>query len=77
MGQIRNDKLLKLIALKLKELRQQKSITQEDFYNDTSIHIARIETGKINITISTLEAICNYLNISLGEFLINIEKNNC
>ena len=75
MGQMRNDKLLKLIALQIKELRFQKNITQEDFYNDTTIHIARIETGKVNITVSTIKAICSYLNISLGEFFSKVEKN--
>jgi transcriptional regulator with XRE-family HTH domain len=76
MGQMRNDKLLRLIALKIKELRLQRNITQEDFYNDTTIHIARIETGKVNITVSTIKAICSYFNISLGEFFSKVEKNN-
>ncbi|MBC8487871.1 MAG: helix-turn-helix transcriptional regulator [Bacteroidetes bacterium] len=72
MGQIRNDKLLKLIALKIKELRAENEISQEDFYNDTNIHIARIETGKINISVSTLHSICRYFNISLSDFFMDI-----
>ena len=68
MKQIRNDKLLKLIALRIKELRSGKDISQEDFYLDTNIHIARIETAKINLSISTLNAICEYFDISLKDF---------
>ncbi len=74
MSQIKNKKLLKAIAIQLKELRKANSITQEDFYNDTNIHIARIETGNNNISISTLEVICRYFNLSLSKFFAKIEK---
>lgn len=74
MSQIKNKKLLKAIAIQLKELRKVNAITQEDFYNDTNIHIARIETGNNNVSISTLEVICKYFNISLSKFFTKIEK---
>jgi transcriptional regulator with XRE-family HTH domain len=74
MGQIKNKKLLKSIAVQLKELRLLYNITQEDFYNDTNIHIARIETGNNNVSISTLDEICQYFNISLSKFFAKIEK---
>jgi transcriptional regulator with XRE-family HTH domain len=74
MSQIKNKKLLKSIAVQLKELRLLHNITQEDFYNDTNIHIARIETGNNNISISTLDAICKYFDISLSKFFSKIEK---
>ena len=74
MSQIKNKKLLKSIAVQLKELRLLHNVTQEDFYNDTNIHIARIETGNNNISISTLDAICKYFDISLSKFFSKIEK---
>lgn len=74
MGQIKNKKLLKAIAIHLKELREARSLTQEEFYNDTNIHIARIETGRNNISISTIDAICNYFDIPLSKFFAIIEK---
>lgn len=74
MGQIKNKKLLKAIAIQLKELRESRNVTQEDFYNDTSIHIARIETGNNNISVSTLDAICKYFNIPISKFFSKIEK---
>ena len=52
--------LLLAIAKRVKQLREEKDISQEVFYIDTDIHIARIETGKLNITISTLKSICDY-----------------
>lgn len=74
MRNIRNDTLLKLIAVRIKALRMERGITQEAFFCDTQIHIARIETAKINITISTLSHICQYFNISLSEFFKEMPK---
>ena len=70
MAQLSDTQLLLQIAEKLKQLRKEKGITQETFYNDTNIHIARIERGKTNISISTLNAICNYFEITLKEFFV-------
>ncbi|MCZ2225011.1 MAG: helix-turn-helix transcriptional regulator [Chitinophagales bacterium] len=74
MKQFKNDILLQKIALRLKALREERDITQEQFYNDTNIHIARIETAKINISVSTLSQICKYFGISLFDFFKKIDK---
>jgi transcriptional regulator with XRE-family HTH domain len=66
--QIKNTELLSAVAKRLKNLRSEKSLSQEEVYNDTEIHIARIETGKFNISISTLDALCEYYSISLEKF---------
>lgn len=74
MGQIKNKLLLKAIAMQIKSLRESEGLTQEGFYNDTNIHIARIETGKNNLSISTLECICTYFNTPLSKFFLKVEK---
>ncbi len=68
MGYLRNQELLERIGLLIKQIRIEQRITQEDFYNDTNIHIGRIETGKANMTISTLEAVCKYFKTDLKTF---------
>jgi len=68
MGQIKNEALLKQIAKRLKALREAKSLSQEELYNDTAINIGRIESAKANISVSTLDALCTYFEISLEEF---------
>lgn len=68
MGQIKNDVLLEKIIAKIRRIRIEQGITHEKFYMDTNIHIGRIESEKQNITISTLDAICQYLGITLQEF---------
>lgn len=68
MGQLRNDILLKKIANRIKQLRITAGVTQEQFYNDTGIHLGRIEMAGANITVSTLETICKYFHLSLHDF---------
>jgi transcriptional regulator with XRE-family HTH domain len=65
--------LLSIIQL-IKELRKEDNITLEVFYFDTGIHLARIEQGKTNISISTLAKICAYFSISLSEFFARLEN---
>ena len=68
-----NKELLLKIAQRIKQLREEKGVSQDVFYIDTDIHIARIETGKLNITVSTLKAICEYFEISLCDFFREIK----
>jgi transcriptional regulator with XRE-family HTH domain len=66
-----NQELLNFIAQRIKTLRTEKGLTQEDFYNDTNIHIGRIELAKRDISVSTLSKICDYFEISIKAFFEN------
>ncbi len=68
LGQIKNIKLLKAVSRGLKQLRVTRKLTQEQVFNDTGIHVARVETATYNITISTLDALCKYYGLTLKEF---------
>lgn len=68
MSQIKDNKLLQKIVIVIKELRDEKGVSQEEVYNDINIHIGRIETSKANLSVSTLSALCKYFKISLSEF---------
>ena len=74
MPQIRDKKLLQKIAVVVKELRTEESLSQEDVYNDTNIHVGRIETANANVTVSTLSALCKYFKISLSAFHQRVEN---
>ncbi|MEN9439997.1 MAG: hypothetical protein RLZ33_73 [Bacteroidota bacterium] len=56
------------LAKRIKELRLEKKLTQEEVYNDTGIHVARIEQGKRDISFTTLTKIADYFKVSLGYF---------
>ena len=73
MSQIRNTVLLEKIASVLKQLREAKGLTQEAVYNDTNIHIGRIETARANLSVSTLSALCKYFKIKLSDFFKMVE----
>ena len=74
MAQIRDNKLLQKIALILKQIRQEKGLTQDDVLVDTKIHIARIETAKANLTVSTISELCKYYNLKLSDFFKKVEE---
>lgn len=65
---------LSQLAVRIREIRSEAGITQEKFYEDTNIHIGRIETGRSNISINTLYRICAYFEISVKEFFGKIKK---
>lgn len=66
--QYQDKELLAKVIATIKAVRKSKNITLEIFYFDTGIHLARIEQGKVNITISTLSKICRYFDMSLLDF---------
>ena len=75
---IRDEEGLKLLATKLKEIRAKKKYTQESLAYESGItlsQIARIETCKINPTVSTMFKIARTLNIQVSElFNFKLEK---
>ena len=64
--------MLEEIGNRIKELRTEKlNLAQEEFANLLGVdrtYLSRIESGKQNITLNTLFAICSKLGISLNEF---------
>jgi transcriptional regulator with XRE-family HTH domain len=68
----RNEKLLKKFGSRLKEIREKKNMSQEALANEANIsisQISRIELGKVNATISTLDALAAALKISMRDLL--------
>lgn len=59
---------LSQIAKRVKELRKKKGVSQQNAYNDTGIHFARIEQGRRDLSYITLLRISEYFGISLKEF---------
>lgn len=60
------------VVEKLKMLRHQHGLSQDDVYIDTDINIARIESGKGNVSISTIADLCRYYKITLRDFFDGI-----
>lgn len=74
MKQVRDTRLLQKISLVVKELREEKGVSQQDVYNEINIHVGRIETAKANLTVSSLSVLCKYFKIKLSEFHKRVEE---
>jgi len=70
---LRNNESIKLrkIATRIKELRKNSALTQEQLAEKANIDykfFQKIENGTRNITVNTLIRICDSLNVSLKDF---------
>jgi transcriptional regulator with XRE-family HTH domain len=74
MAQIRDKKLLQKMAVVLKELREATGLIQDDVYDHTGIHIGRIETANVNLSVSTLSELCKFYKITLVDFFKRVER---
>ena len=72
--QYQDKELLNKIILTIKQVRKKHGVTLENFYFETGIHLARIEQGKTNISVSTLSKIRNYFTLSLADFFKLLES---
>ena len=65
----RDDKLLKKLGERIRQLRKSKNMTQVELAvacNNYAEQIGRIERGKLNVSISTLKMIGKALNVKLS-----------
>ncbi len=70
MKRIRNEKLLKDFGAQVRTIRQSKNMTLEALAEAAGIEysqVIRVEAGKVNATISTIEAIAKGLDVGIGE----------
>lgn len=64
--------LIAQVAKKLRQLREDRGISQDIVDMDIDTNASRIERGMANITISTLSKLCKYYGVSLEEFFRGI-----
>ena len=72
MVQRRDDKVLRQIADRIREIRKELNITQTVVIEDTGVNIGNIEAEAKNLTITTLIILCDYFEVSLEEFFRGI-----
>jgi len=70
MAQVRNQELLNSVGATIRLIRERKGLTLEALANASELEISqvhRVETGKANSSISTLDAIAKGLDIPLAD----------
>jgi len=56
------------VVHRLQQLRRERGNTQQEVYDATGIHIARLEARRANMTISTLASLCRFYGITMADF---------
>lgn len=72
MNKLRDKKILIAFGQRLRKIRQERSLSLESLAYEAEMELSqiyRIEKGKINPTLTTLNAIAKALNINLKELL--------
>lgn len=70
--ELSKETLLKLFGLNVKFQRMKKGLTQEELANLMNVHLtylAKIETGKINMSLAKILEIAKALNIDINKLL--------
>ena len=68
-----NEPVVRGVIAHLRELRHARNLSQKQVFTDTDINIGRIESGRGNISVSTLADLCAYYGIPLREFFERLE----
>jgi len=74
MHKIRNEQIIQIVGKNLRKIRTEKGFTQEQLAEESSVsqvQIARIESGKLNTSISTIAALGSALNVDIGMFFVS------
>lgn len=69
----RNEKLIKAVGHRLRELRLACNLSQEKVLFQNSIHLSSIENGHKDITVGTLVELCHIYKISLFDFFKGVK----
>jgi transcriptional regulator with XRE-family HTH domain len=72
MAPRRDEKVLRQVADRIREIRKELKITQTTVFEDTSINIGNIESSPLNLTITSIVILCDYFEVSLEEFFRGI-----
>ncbi len=73
MAKRHNEKLLRQIAERLRDIRKELKITQDVVKKEVGVAISEIEGGRMNPTIMTIAILCQYYDVSLEDFFRGIE----
>ena len=71
MHKVRNNEVMVLFGKNVRKIRIEQNKTQEQLAEDAKIsqvQIARIESGKLNTSISTVAALALALQVNVGDF---------
>ena len=69
----RDQKVLDQVGEKIKSLREAKGWTQQYVFDEYGFNMSRIESGRTNLTISSLKKLLKIFNTTLHSFFKDID----
>jgi transcriptional regulator with XRE-family HTH domain len=73
MAALQSSSFLQELARRLKAVREERSQTLQEVYDDTGIHVARLETGRRSVALLTVAMLCRYYKVELGKVVDGLE----
>lgn len=62
------------LARRLKAVREARRQTLQQVYDETGIHVARLETGRRSVALLTVALLCRYYQVELGQVVGGLEQ---
>ncbi|GAB3639169.1 hypothetical protein GCM10027422_47600 [Hymenobacter arcticus] len=62
------------LARRLKAVREARRQTLQEVYDETGIHVARLETGRRSVALLTVALLCRYYQVELGQVVAGLEQ---
>ena len=62
------------LARRLKAVRETRRQTLQEVYDETGIHVARLETGRRSVALRTVALLCRYYQVELSQVVTGLEQ---
>lgn len=73
MGRSPVPPVLANLAARLKAARERKPLTLQEVYDQTGIHVGRLEANRANMTVLTLLTLCRLYEVRASDLLLGLE----
>jgi transcriptional regulator with XRE-family HTH domain len=70
----KDQEMIKALSVVLKEIRKSRSISQQMVYEETGIHVGRIELGSLNVSVTTLSRLCRFYHVNMIDLFARLQK---
>jgi transcriptional regulator with XRE-family HTH domain len=70
----KDKELINAMAVVLKDIRKSRTLSQQVVYEETGIHVGRIELGLLNVSITTLSRLCKFYHVNLIDLFARLQK---
>ena len=62
------------LARRLKAVREERRLTQQEVYDATGVHVGRLELARRNVALTTVALLCQYYQVGLAVIVADLEQ---